>query len=119
MPWIHEALAACGVSGSSAPASPSGPRPSLETLELPTQVNSVGMILPLQNLKQVAGGAYVASKYLDVAYLWEQVRVMGGAYGGYSSLDHASGLLMLLSYRDPTTSGPSTCIAKSRHITIM
>jgi len=29
------------------------------------------------------------------------VRVMGGAYGGYSSLDLASGLLLLLSYRDP------------------
>jgi hypothetical protein len=102
MPWIDEALAACGVSDGSAPASPSGGlRPSLETLELPTQVNSVGMILPLRHLKKVAGGAYVASKYLDVAYLWEQVRVMGGAYGGYSSLDPASGLLMLLSYRDP------------------
>jgi hypothetical protein len=91
-PWIDEARAASGTSGL---------RPAMETLELPTQVNSVGMILPLQNLKKVAGGAYVASKYLDATYLWEQVRVMGGAYGGYSSLDLASGLLLFLSYRDP------------------
>lgn len=91
-PWVDEALAACGASVI---------RPGLETLELPTQVNSVGMILPLRDLKQVAGGVYVATKYLDAVYLWEQVRVMGGAYGGYSSLDLASGLLLLLSYRDP------------------
>ncbi len=76
-------------------------RPALETLELPTQVNSVGMILPLAGLEDAAGATLVATKYLDVAYLWEQVRVMGGAYGGYSSLDLASGLFMLLSYRDP------------------
>jgi len=90
--WIDDALAACG---------PSVLRPGFETLELPTQVNSVGMVLPLQNLNQAAGAVYVASKYLDAVYLWGQVRVMGGAYGGYSSLDLASGLLLLLSYRDP------------------
>ncbi|MEN6499186.1 MAG: insulinase family protein [Rectinema sp.] len=90
--WIDDALAACG---------PSVLRPGLETLELPTQVNSVGMVLPLQDLNQAAGAVYVASKYLDAVYLWGQVRVMGGAYGGYSSLDLASSLLVLLSYRDP------------------
>jgi Zn-dependent M16 (insulinase) family peptidase len=76
-------------------------RPASETIDLPTQVNSVGMMLPLPGIKEQAGGALVASKYLDVAYLWEHVRVMGGAYGGYSSLDLASGLFSMLSYRDP------------------
>jgi len=38
---------------------------------------------------------------LDTSYLWEQIRVIGGAYGGFSSLDLASALLMFLSYRDP------------------
>jgi hypothetical protein len=90
--WIDDALAASEASAL---------RPGLETLELPTQVNSVGMILPLRNLHEAAGGAYVVTKYLDAVYLWGQVRVMGGAYGGYSSIDLASGLLMLLSYRDP------------------
>jgi len=76
-------------------------RPAFQTIELPTQVNSVGMMLPLPGIKERAGGALVASKYLDVAFLWEHVRVMGGAYGGYSSLDLVSGLFSLLSYRDP------------------
>lgn len=90
--WIEAAQSACSAEAN---------RPAIETLELPTQVNSVGMILPLERLESVAGGTLVATKYLDVAYLWEQVRVMGGAYGGYSSLDLASGLFILLSYRDP------------------
>jgi len=90
-----------GASSSGNTASAAAPRPAIETLELPTQVNSVGMILPLAELEGAAGATLVATKYLDVAYLWEQVRVMGGAYGGYSSLDLASGLFMLLSYRDP------------------
>lgn len=90
--WPNVALAACAAAAS---------RPASETLELPTQVNSVGMVLPLQNLDAIAGGAYVASKYLDATYLWERVRVMGGAYGGFSNLDLTSRLFMLLSYRDP------------------
>lgn len=91
--WIHEAISACD------PASVS--KPAAETLELPAQVNSVGMILPLWNSKAPAGAWLVVTKFLDTTYLWEQVRVIGGAYGGYSNLDLASGLLLLLSYRDP------------------
>ena len=91
--WIHDAISACD------PASAS--RPAAETLELPAQVNSVGMILPLWNSRKPAGSWLVVTKFLDTTYLWEQVRVIGGAYGGYSNLDLASGLLLLLSYRDP------------------
>ncbi len=108
--WVGAAQAACSAGRAGSGAAPAGavssgatatPLPAMETLELPTQVNSVGMILPLAGLEGAAGATLVATKYLDVAYLWEQVRVMGGAYGGYSSLDLASGLFMLLSYRDP------------------
>jgi len=92
-PWIHEAISACD------PASL--PKPAAETLELPAQINSIGMILPLWNSRVPAGAWLVVTKFLDTTYLWEQVRVIGGAYGGYSNLDLASGLLLLLSYRDP------------------
>jgi len=109
--WINEASHACDPSISRTSKhqenisledeSVHSARPALETIELQTQVNSVGMILPLTGLDPIAGGALVATKYLDTSYLWEQIRVIGGAYGGFSSLDLASALLMFLSYRDP------------------
>jgi len=76
--WIEAATRACG-----------DPMTRAESIELPTQVNSVGMAMQLGGLDPLAGAALVASKYLDTAYLWEQVRVMGGAYGCYSNLDVA------------------------------
>ena len=109
--WINEASHACDPSISRTSKhqenisleaeSVHSARPALETIELQTQVNSVGMILLLTGLDPIAGGALVATKYLDTSYLWEQIRVIGGAYGGFSSLDLASALLMFLSYRDP------------------
>ncbi|HLH74090.1 MAG TPA: peptidase M16, partial [Chloroflexota bacterium] len=34
-------------------------------------------------------------------WLWDRVRVHGGAYGGVGSLDHRSGTFLYLSWRDP------------------
>ncbi|NLH90433.1 MAG: peptidase M16 [Treponema sp.] len=106
--WVNEASRACYPSFSQGHENSSpknedahSARIPLETIELQTQVNSVGMIMPLKGLDPIAGGALAATKYLDTSYLWEQIRVIGGAYGGFSSLDLASALLMFLSYRDP------------------
>ena len=41
------------------------------------------------------------SKYLRTSWLWEKVRVQGGAYGGFCVFDHRSGGFTFLSYRDP------------------
>ena len=43
----------------------------------------------------------VVNGYLQMAYLWEKIRVQGGAYGGFSSFDDTSGAFTFLSYRDP------------------
>lgn len=76
--------------------------PLAEALEVPAQINAVGMLLPLDTGSERPDGAsLVAAKYLDTSWLWEQVRVVGGAYGGYSSLDLSTALLLMLSYRDP------------------
>ncbi len=94
--WILEAKEAVGASIASSDG------PSTETLEVPAQINAVGMLLPLNTGSERPDGAsLVATKYLDTAWLWEQVRVVGGAYGGYSSLDLSTALLLMLSYRDP------------------
>ena len=40
-------------------------------------------------------------KFLNTTYLWDKVRVQGGAYGGSSRFDLTSGNFTFLSYRDP------------------
>lgn len=47
------------------------------------------------------GHATVVSRFLRTGYLWDTVRVMGGAYGGFSRFSPSSGLFSCLSYRDP------------------
>jgi presequence protease len=39
--------------------------------------------------------------YVGKGYLWDNVRVIGGAYGGFCVFSPFSGLLSFLSYRDP------------------
>lgn len=76
-----------------------------EALVAPSQVNFVGKALRLRrdpgDLPERSGAWMVAGKYLDTTYLWEKVRVQGGAYGGFSSFDINSGVFMFVSYRDP------------------
>mmetsp|Transcript_20376 Transcript_20376/g.40720 ORF Transcript_20376/g.40720 Transcript_20376/m.40720 type:complete len:1138 (-) Transcript_20376:45-3458(-) len=69
---------------------------------VPTQVSYVGKGGRLYDIgDKVSGAAMVASRYLRNTYLWDQVRVIGGAYGGFCTFDPKSGLFTFLSYRDP------------------
>lgn len=79
------------------------PRPAgkFELLTAPTQVNFVGSAFPLKPADTRAGAFLVAKKFLDTSFLWEKVRVQGGAYGGFSTYEINSGLFTFLSYRDP------------------
>jgi hypothetical protein len=38
---------------------------------------------------------------LSLGHLWEEIRVKGGAYGGFARYDPAAGLFHMMSYRDP------------------
>jgi presequence protease len=73
-----------------------------EGLTFPGRVNYVGKGGDLFGLgvKRTSGLA-VAIKHLNTTYLWDKIRVQGGAYGGGSSLDPFSGLFGFTSYRDP------------------
>jgi hypothetical protein len=76
--------------------------PPFEGLTIPSQVNYVGKGLNLKDLgHQCHGSALVATGYLRTTWLWERVRVQGGAYGAFSQLDRHSGNLTFVSYRDP------------------
>ena len=75
---------------------------SQEGLAIPTQVNYVGEAVNLYTAGyQLDGSADVIFNYLVMTYLWEKVRVQGGAYGIFSPFDRNSGILALLSFRDP------------------
>lgn len=92
--------AAAGPAGAALAGAPTSP--SLELLAAPTQVNFVGKAYPMAAAGGVPSGAFlVAKNYLDTTFLWEKVRVQGGAYGGFSSYNLNSGVFVFLSYRDP------------------
>ena len=78
------------------------PSPRREGLAIPAQVNYVAKGANLYDLGyQYDGSAEVITGYLRMAYLWEKIRVQGGAYGAFVSFDDRSGVLSFLSYRDP------------------
>jgi presequence protease len=78
------------------------PEPRREGLAIPAQVNYVGKGANLYDLGyKYDGSAEVIVGYLRLAYLWEKIRVQGGAYGAFSIFDNASGVFTFLSYRDP------------------
>ena len=73
-----------------------------EGLTIPSQVNFVGMGANIYNLGyQHHGSINVIIQYLKSTWLWEKVRVSGGAYGGFCAFDRLSGIFTFLSYRDP------------------
>lgn len=89
--------AAQGTTDAAAP-----PLPPREGLVIPAQVNYVGLGANLPALGYEVGGAsLVVTRYLRNAYLWDRLRVRGGAYGAFSLIDQRSGTFTFLSYRDP------------------
>lgn len=79
--------------------------PRFEGLSIPAQVNYVGKGADLYRLGyKPSGAASVIAKYLRTTWLWEKIRVQGGAYGGFCLFDQRSGGFTFLSYRDPNLS---------------
>ncbi len=87
-----------GAAGAAVPFAPG----TGEALLVPAQVNYVGKGCNLFDLGYVwNGAAHVIARHLRMAWLWDQVRVRGGAYGAFCTLDRASGAFTQVSYRDP------------------
>lgn len=76
-----------------------------EALLVPAQVGYVGKGVRLAALTE--GGipaplaALAVTKYLSNGYLWDRVRVQGGAYGAFCLYDRLAQTLAFVSYRDP------------------
>jgi presequence protease len=76
--------------------------PVAEGLSMPVQVNFVGKGANLYELGyEEDGSVLVITQHLGKTWLWDKVRVQGGAYGAMNSFDRLSGVLTYLSYRDP------------------
>jgi presequence protease len=75
-----------------------------ETLTIPSQVNYIGKALDLfASGYQFQGSSLAITRYLRNSWLWDRIRVQGGAYGAFCSLDRFGGILTFVSYRDPQT----------------
>jgi len=73
-----------------------------EGFVVPTQVSYVGKSGLLYDLgESCSGSSAVVARFLRTGYLWDRVRVMGGAYGGFCTFSPFSGFFSFLSYRDP------------------
>ena len=73
-----------------------------EGLAIPAQVNFVGKAASLYDAGyQYHGSAVVIQKYLRTGWLWNKIRVQGGAYGAFCSFSKRSGIWGYTSYRDP------------------
>ena len=76
-----------------------------EGFVVPTQVSYVGKGGRIYETgESITGSASVVSRFLKTGYLWDNVRVMGGAYGGFCVFAQGSGFFGFLSYRDPNLS---------------
>jgi Zn-dependent M16 (insulinase) family peptidase len=73
-----------------------------EGLTVPAKVNYVVKGARLSQLGfTTKGSTHVVKSYLDINWLWQKIRVQGGAYGGGCILDRRSTLFAFYSYRDP------------------
>ncbi|WP_298068056.1 insulinase family protein [uncultured Mailhella sp.] len=78
------------------------PLPGAELLSIPAQVNYVGLGLSLQGTGyRHHGSLAVIMRHLRMGYLWDRVRVRGGAYGCFARYSRVTGAFTFASYRDP------------------
>ncbi|MFC1467317.1 insulinase family protein [Verrucomicrobiota bacterium] len=76
--------------------------PQSTAFTAPSQVNYAGCAINLFDASYERNGSTRAiTSYLRTAWLWEQVRVQGGAYGAMCGFDAHSGAFHFVSYRDP------------------
>ena len=88
--------------------SPSESRTSSTTFEsliIPATVGYMARVMPASSFGESGHASeVVAAQLLRAGYLWERIRMRGGAYGAFASADGGEGLFSFSSYRDPNVS---------------
>ena len=88
-----------------------------EAYAITTQVNYVAAGTKLfEEGEQIDGAYYAVARYLSRGYLWDNVRVVGGAYGGGCAFNVNTGAFAFSSYRDPNVQGTLDIYAKSAEV---
>ncbi len=78
--------------------------PSYESLVLPAGVSYVATVIPGAFLGTPQHGhERILAHLLSTSYLWEKIRMQGGAYGAFASAYGLEGAFAFASYRDPHT----------------
>jgi hypothetical protein len=73
-----------------------------EGLTIPAKVNYVAKGANLRSLGVTVGGSSSAvTRFLNISYYLEKIRVQGGAYGAGGGYDRSTGIFATTSYRDP------------------
>lgn len=76
--------------------------PDFEGFTVPTQINFVTKGANLYELGyRLHGASQVIFKHVNLTYLWNRIRVQGGAYGGACFFNPISGVATYLSWQDP------------------
>ncbi|HUZ18618.1 MAG TPA: insulinase family protein, partial [Spirochaetia bacterium] len=74
----------------------------IETFAIPSEVGYAATVLPASKLTSTAHAPEVLLAHLlRTEYLWEKIRMRGGAYGAHASANGTEGLFTFSSYRDP------------------
>ncbi len=88
-----------------------------EGYAITTQVNYVAAGGLLFEKDEPMDGAYYAvARCLSRGFLWDNVRVVGGAYGGGCSLNPSTGAFAFSSYRDPNLQGTLDTYGRSSDV---
>ena len=75
----------------------------ISIFEIPTGVAYNTLVLPSVSFQDdLSVPTQVLSMLLNTDYLWSNVRMKGGAYGGGSSLNNLEGFFSFYSFRDPS-----------------
>ncbi|MFK7802862.1 MAG: insulinase family protein [Anaerolineae bacterium] len=78
------------------------PLPTHEGLTIPAQVNYVALGTNVHAAGFETHGSWsVALNLVQTGYLWDRVRMAGGAYGAFIPYNRNSGSMVFCSYRDP------------------
>lgn len=78
----------------------------MEGIAVPAEIAFVARSQPAVSFTDPAAPAlFLLSKNISYGYLWEEVRVKGGAYGSSASYSTSRGTFSLSSYRDPGIAG--------------
>lgn len=75
-----------------------------QALVAPSKVNFAALSFPAQRIGTTAHAYEVlAAHILKVESLWEKIRMQGGAYGAFATVNATEGVFSMASYRDPHT----------------